>query len=328
MASFTDTLTSIHHANYPSMQFGKSVGTNTTFVGQCSSSFFRLSVRDLNISNKSNVKWRAYITSKSSESMLNQSASIVNETYSQFKSKFSIALGSSKRTLQQAIAPLEPISIKNGDVHANFAVGLGTMVVFLVIAIKGYMTRRSGDNGRGSVSDLIKRGQLRSDRRAISRPLNYEDPFNNPLVRMSEKNSTVKICGKVFRLAPVTLTEEKATKHQNRRIRAYQWKRPTVFLKEGDPVPEGVDPETVRWIPANHPFATATNDIDENFAQNNIYQKRGVPSRLRAEHEALQKKMMEATQDEDKFNPMAEDPGTSGKLSSFPTTERENGQLQ
>ncbi|XP_057826874.1 protein MULTIPLE CHLOROPLAST DIVISION SITE 1 isoform X2 [Cryptomeria japonica] len=298
MASFTETLTSILHSNYPSMQFGKAGGTNTTFVGQYSSSFFRQSVRDLYINNKSNVKWRAHVTGKSSESMLNKSVSIVNETYSEFKSKFSKALGSSKRTLQQAIAPLEPIfTTPNGDIPVSFAVGLGMMVVFIVIAIKGYMARQSGDNGRGSVSDLIKRGQLRSDRRAISRPLNYEDPFNNPLVRMSEKNSTVKICGKVFRLAPVTLTEEKAMNHQNRRIRAYQWKRPTVFLKEGDPVPEGVDPETVRWIPSNHPFATASNDIDEDFAQRNIYQKRGVPSRLRAEHEALQKKMMEATQD-------------------------------
>ncbi|KAH9316339.1 hypothetical protein KI387_024966, partial [Taxus chinensis] len=277
--------------------FGKTVGTNTTFGCQYSCLCSRQSVRDLYIKNKSNINWRIHIVGKASDSPLNRSVSIAYEASSKFRSKISKVLGSPKKRLLEAIAPLEPVFTKlNEDVPVNFAVALGMVFVFIVIAIKGYVARQSEDNGRGSVSDLIKRGQLRSDRRAISRPLKYEDPFNNPMVKMSEKNSTVKICGKVFRLAPVTLTDEKALNHQNRRIRAYQWKRPTVFLKEGDPIPEGVDPETVRWIPANHPFATASNDIDEDFAQKNIYQKQGVPSRLRAEHEALQRKMMEATQ--------------------------------
>jgi hypothetical protein len=67
-----------------------------------------------------------------------------------------------------------------------------------------------------------------------------------------------------------------------------------VFLVEGEPVPEGVDPEEVRWIPSNHPFATTKNYIEEGLAQQNVYQTRGVPSRVKAEHEALRKKMMEA----------------------------------
>ena len=99
------------------------------------------------------------------------------------------------------------------------------------------------------------------------------------------------MCGKVYRLAPVTLTEEQRAIHQKRRSRAYQWKRPKVFLKEGDPIPPDVDPDTVRWIPANHPFATTTNDIDEDLAQTNVYQKHGVPFRIKAEHEALQRKL-------------------------------------
>lgn len=119
----------------------------------------------------------------------------------------------------------------------------------------------------------------------------YDDPFNNPQVKISKNNSTVEMCGKVYKLAPVTLTREEQNIHQKRRSRAYQWKRPTIFLKEGDPIPADVDPDTVRWIPANHPFATTISDITEDLAQNNVFQKHGVPFRIQAEHEALQKKL-------------------------------------
>lgn len=111
------------------------------------------------------------------------------------------------------------------------------------------------------------------------------------MVKVSKSNSTVEMCGKVYRLAPVTLTDELQTVHQKRRSRAYQWKRPTVFLKEGDPIPPDVDPDTVRWIPANHPFATTASEIDEDLAQTNVHQKHGVPFRIKAEHEALQRKL-------------------------------------
>lgn len=111
------------------------------------------------------------------------------------------------------------------------------------------------------------------------------------MVKVSKSNSTVEMCGKVYKLAPVTLTNELQTVHQKRRSRAYQWKRPTVFLKEGDPIPPDVEPDTVRWIPANHPFATTSSEIDEDLAQTNVYQKHGVPFRIQAEHEALQKKL-------------------------------------
>ncbi|XVF35799.1 hypothetical protein REPUB_Repub19eG0001700 [Reevesia pubescens] len=57
----------------------------------------------------------------------------------------------------------------------------------------------------GSVADLVRRGQLRSDRRGISRPLKYDDPFNNPLVKVGKSNSTVEMCGKLYRLAPLTM---------------------------------------------------------------------------------------------------------------------------
>ncbi|CAA7020084.1 unnamed protein product [Microthlaspi erraticum] len=182
-------------------------------------------------------------------------------------------------------------------------IGICITATVLVAAIRAYVVRKSRDNRpAGSVADLVRRGQLRSgDRRGISKALNYEDPFNNPFVKLGKGSSTVEMCGKVYRLAPVTLTEKEQTSHQKRRSRAYQWKRPTVFLKEGDSVPPDVDPDTVRWIPANHPFATTVSDIDQDLAQDNVYQKRGVPFRIRAEHEAMQKKL-EALQNEEKLN--------------------------
>ncbi|KAH9759720.1 protein MULTIPLE CHLOROPLAST DIVISION SITE 1 [Citrus sinensis] len=190
--------------------------------------------------------------------------------------------------------------------RSSFAIGLSLSTAFLVIVVRAFIVRRSRYNRPGSVEDLVRRGQLRSDRRGISRPLKYEDPFNNPLVKVGKSNSTMEMCGKVYRLAPITLTKEQQTIHQKRRSRAYQWKRPTIFLKEGDLIPPDVDPDTVRWIPANHPFATTANDIDEDLAQNNVYQKQGVPFRIRAEHEALQKKL-EALQNEQKLNKLVID---------------------
>ncbi|OAY50312.1 protein MULTIPLE CHLOROPLAST DIVISION SITE 1 [Manihot esculenta] len=189
---------------------------------------------------------------------------------------------------------------------SNFMIWLCVATAFLLIAVRVYVVRKSRYNRPGSVADLVRRGQLRSDRRGISRPLKYDDPFNNPLVKVGKSNSTIEMCGKVYKLAPVTLTEEQQAIHQKRRSRAYQWKRPTIFLKEGDSVPPDVDPDTVRWIPANHPFATTASDIDEGLAQNNVYQKHGVPFRIQAEHEALQRKL-EALQHEQKLNKLVID---------------------
>ncbi|KAL3693337.1 hypothetical protein R1sor_006988 [Riccia sorocarpa] len=188
-----------------------------------------------------------------------------------------------------------------GGFPVNLATGVGITAGVFLMALLGFLAkpRRNG----GSIADLVRRGQVRSDRGADSELLKYEDPFNNPLVKMGTKNPIVKMCGKMFRLAPVTLTDEEVAKHQNRRIQAYQWKRPVVFLSEGEPVPQGVDPEEVRWIPSNHPFATTNNYIDEDQAQKNVYQTRGVPSRLRAEHDALRRKMEEATKRDKDFEP-------------------------
>ncbi|KAL1535176.1 sister chromatid cohesion protein 1 [Salvia divinorum] len=213
--------------------------------------------------------------------------------------------------LHESIGSLPVFAFSIGKLSGmNFTIGLCIVATILVVVVKGYATQRSSDRRPGSVADLVRRGQLRSDRRGISTPLKYEDPFNNPMVKVSKSNSTVEMCGKVYRLAPVTLTDELQTVHQKRRSRAYQWKRPTVFLKEGDPIPSDVDPDTVRWIPANHPFATTASDIDEGLAQTNVYQKHGVPFRIQAEHEALQRKL-EALQNDQKLGKLVIDPAAA-----------------
>ncbi|XP_062101397.1 protein MULTIPLE CHLOROPLAST DIVISION SITE 1 [Humulus lupulus] len=218
-------------------------------------------------------------------------------------------LTNSVAKLQGALSAFPPViyAMRQQVVGSSFAIGFFVATAFLVLAVKIFMAKRSRENHHpGSVADLVRRGQLRSDRRGITRPLKYDDPFNNPMVKVGKGNSTVEMCGKVYRLAPVTLTEEQQSVHQRRRSRAYQWKRPTIFLKEGDSIPPDVDPDTVRWIPSNHPFATTASDIDEDIAQNNVRQKHGVPFRIQAEHEALQRKL-EALHGEQKLNKLTID---------------------
>ncbi|WCJ44750.1 multiple chloroplast division site 1 [Euphorbia peplus] len=213
--------------------------------------------------------------------------------------------------LQGVVSTLPPVVFVMRRQGGNSVViWLCFATTFLVVAMRRFMARKTRDSRTGTVADLVRRGQLRSDRRGISTPLKYDDPFNNPQVKLGKNNSTVEMCGKVYKLAPVTLTKEEQAIHKKRRSRAYQWKRPTIFLKEGDSIPADVDPETVRWIPANHPFATTASDIDEDLAQTNVYQKHGVPFRIRAEHEALQKKL-EALQNEEKLNKVTIDPGSA-----------------
>uniref|UniRef100_A0A7N0SZV0 Protein MULTIPLE CHLOROPLAST DIVISION SITE 1 n=1 Tax=Kalanchoe fedtschenkoi TaxID=63787 RepID=A0A7N0SZV0_KALFE len=232
-------------------------------------------------------------------------ASLPSVTYA--VQKYVKKSASAVEELQGVVSSLPPVTFVMSQYNGkNFAIGLGFAITMLFISVRVYFSRKSRNARPGSVADLVRRGQLRSDRRGISKPLQYDDPFDNPYVKVGKQKSTVEMCGKVYRLAPVSLTDEQRAVHQKRRSRAYQWKRPTIFLKEGDQIPPDVDPDTVRWIPANHPFATTTTDIDEDLAQNNVYQKHGVPFRIQAEHEALQKKL-EALQNEQKLDKLVID---------------------
>lgn len=174
-------------------------------------------------------------------------------------------------------------------------------IAFLAAVARQIIRRTQEKDNSGSVADLVRRGQLKSGQRGIAKPRVYNDPFNNPLVKIDEGTSTAQMFGKEYRLDPVRLTNEQQAMHQKRRSHAYQWKRPTVFLKEGDPLPPDVDPDTVRWIPVNHPFAAASAEVDEETAKKNVYQKDGVPSRVKAEHEALRTRL-EASNNVTKFS--------------------------
>ncbi|KAL9259442.1 MULTIPLE CHLOROPLAST DIVISION SITE 1-like protein [Drosera capensis] len=154
-----------------------------------------------------------------------------------------------------------------------------------------YVLRKEKEDRPGTVADLVRRGQLRSDRRGISQPLIYDDPFNNPLMKTDKGNSTVEICGKVYPFGSY-LTHRTASHSSEEEVTSLSVeKTDSLPQRRRPPVPPVVDPDTVQWIPANHPFATTSCDIDEALAQTNVYHMHGVPFRIRAEHEALQKKL-------------------------------------
>ena len=50
---------------------------------------------------------------------------------------------------------------------SSFAIGFCIATTILVLAIKIFMGRNSRDTPAGSVADLVRRGQLRSDRRGM-----------------------------------------------------------------------------------------------------------------------------------------------------------------
>ncbi|RLM73888.1 uncharacterized protein C2845_PM15G19710 [Panicum miliaceum] len=199
--------------------------------------------------------------------------------------------------LRALVASVPPaVASIRRNIGPNFVAGFCIGFAVLATVARQVIIRSREHDNRGSVADLVRRGQLKSGQRGNAKLRTYDDPFNNPLVKIDEDSSIAQMFGKEYRLAPVRLTKEQQEMHQKRRSRAYQWKRPTVFLREGDSLPPDVDPDTVRWIPANHPFAAASSEVDEETAKQNVYQKDGVPSRVKAEHEALQARL-EASND-------------------------------
>lgn len=50
---------------------------------------------------------------------------------------------------------------------SNLAIGLCIATAFLVIAVRVYVARKLSYSRPGSVADLVRRGQLRSDRRGM-----------------------------------------------------------------------------------------------------------------------------------------------------------------
>ena len=56
---------------------------------------------------------------------------------------------------------------QSGD---NFVIGLCILATIMVISVRIYMAKKSRNNRPGSVADLVRRGQLRSDRRGMYDP--------------------------------------------------------------------------------------------------------------------------------------------------------------
>lgn len=50
---------------------------------------------------------------------------------------------------------------------SSFAIWLCFATAFLVVVVKVYMSRKSRYSPAGTVADLVRRGQLRSDRRGM-----------------------------------------------------------------------------------------------------------------------------------------------------------------
>ncbi|KAM3389707.1 hypothetical protein ACQJBY_011705 [Aegilops geniculata] len=228
--------------------------------------------------------------------------------------------------LRALVASVPPavVSIRK-NIGLNSIAGFGFGIAFLAALARQVIIRTQQQDSSGSVSDLVRRGHLKSGQRGIAKPRVYNDPFNNSLVKIDEGTSTAQMFGKEYRMAPVRLTNEQQAMHQKRRSHAYQWKRPTVFLKEGDPLPPDVDPETVRWIPVNHPFAAGSVEVDEETAKRNVYQKDGVPSRVKAEHEALRARL-EASND---VTPFSNGPrGMQHSARSLKLSDEPSGNLQ
>lgn len=79
------------------------------------------------------------------------------------------------------------------------------------------------------------------------------------------------------------LTEEKRRYHRELRRKEHGWKKPEHVLVEGEPIPEGIDPMTVRFIPKKHPFALSSDDAEEPWsedtARRRLRQRRGRPEK-------------------------------------------------
>ncbi|GLT74015.1 hypothetical protein SLA2020_458370 [Shorea laevis] len=159
---------------------------------------------------------------------------------------------------------------------SNLIIGFCIATAILIIAVRAYVVGKSRGNIHGSVADLVRRGHLRSDRRGISSPLKYDDPFNNPLVKVGKGNSTVEMCGKVYHLAPVTLTRDQQAIHQKKEDEklnnlmidgrnAKDFQRPfKLYSKSNDPVEESPNNSKVVYSKPPRP------ELDRNSSQGSL----------------------------------------------------------
>lgn len=104
--------------------------------------------------------------------------------------------------------------------------------------------------------------------------------FDDPTQVKNYKFGNAKLV-EVEPLAP--LSDEKIRYHRELRRKEHGWKKPELVLIEGESIPEGVDPMTVRFIPKKHPFALNKNETEEDWsedvARRRLRQRSGRPEK-------------------------------------------------
>lgn len=148
-----------------------------------------------------------------------------------------------------------------------------------------------------SVDDLTRRGFVAGDSKEAFQVIRgYDSP-----TAVRDYSVDNAVLTEVEPLAP--LSEERMRAARVARMREHGWQKPKVVLVEGDPVPEGIDPRAVRFIPQRHPFALPQSQADEEWSEDvvrrRLRQRRGLPekerelsqrrlARLRAEQAGLE----------------------------------------
>ncbi|GJP36419.1 hypothetical protein CLOM_g20929 [Closterium sp. NIES-68] len=146
-----------------------------------------------------------------------------------------------------------------------------------VIGVSAVLIRRARGEEERPVDSLARRGFIAADRSVPLRVIReFDDPTSVRNYRIG--NATL------VELEPLPpLTSEKMEYHRQQRRKEHGWKKPELVLVEGDPVPEGVDPMTVRFIPRRHPFSLnqgeGEEELSEEVARRRLMQRRGRPEK-------------------------------------------------
>ncbi|GJP51902.1 hypothetical protein CLOM_g11030 [Closterium sp. NIES-68] len=182
-------------------------------------------------------------------------------------------------TAGQAAAP--PVASHRAGLLSSIppwalAAGGASLLLLLAAAAAASAQRLRGGRER-SVDSLARRGFVSEDR---SVPLNVISQYDDPTSVLNYRIGNSMLV-EMEPLPP--LTAEKMEFHRQQRQKEHGWKKPQVVLVEGDPVPEGIDPMTVRFIPRRHPFALNQDEseeqLSEEVARRRLKQRRGRPEK-------------------------------------------------
>ncbi|CAI7746094.1 unnamed protein product [Closterium sp. NIES-53] len=175
-----------------------------------------------------------------------------------------------------AFSFLERLPLPTGSAKW-WTVGGVAAAVLAVVGVSAVLVRRARGQEERPVDSLARRGFIAADRSVPLRVIReFDDPTSVRNYRIG--NATL------VELEPLPpLTNEKMEYHRQQRRKEHGWKKPELVLVEGDPVPEGVDPMTVRFIPRRHPFSLnqgeGEEELSEEVARRRLMQRRGRPEK-------------------------------------------------